>query len=567
LDSNLPVTIQHASEENRVAGRYIVLFKSAVADPEWEAKDIEVHTGGKLYHTYAHAVKGFSATLTPEAVEKLRHDPRVAMIEEDRKAQATSTMPPMFFALPLPTSPQFPVNWYLDRIDQRNLPLDNSFSFPSNAGEGVHIYLLDTGILGGINGLAGAGSHVEFVGRVGNGIVFDAPALDGTPVVGGDGSDCTGHGTFGASLLAGTTLGVAKLATLHPVRVICGGGSAEAIAGVNWITSEHLAHPGQKSIANAPFFIQGGPDPALDLAVQNSINAGVVYVISAGNQGPAGVHFDFVSGLDTGNACNTSPQRVGAALTVGAMGGVDGNSLPLGSPLPFKGFNNFISDTIPNFSDTGGCVDLYAPGVGMTGADYASTTAITGPPTPHHGTSWSAPVTSGVVALFLAANPTASPAQVASAINNNATQNLLVFADVGFGGPNRMLYSDFQTDLQTVGSSNQGGPLVGAQFTYTYQVHNNGPYNTMDPVIFTDTLPGSVSLVGVNAASPVACSGVATITCDVGRLAVGQHSVIAITVKATAPGTIANSATATLQSGQTDRAPANNTATVTVTAK
>ena len=574
LESNLPVTIQRAPQGSRVADRYIVLFKTAVADPEFEARDIEVHSGGKLHHTFTHALKGFAATLSPEAVEKLRHDPRVAMIQEDGPGHAMAAAPVQSTGIFVPTSPQSPApSWALDRIDQRNLPLDNSFSFPASGGAGVHIYILDSGILGGINGLAG--EHVELQGRVGSG--FDAI----TP--GGNANDCEGHGTFNAGLAAGTTFGVAKQAIVHPVRVLdCtldqGGGVnaaatlvSEIIAGIDWVTSDHLAHQPQKSVANMSLGT-APPNVALDLAVQNSINAGIVYVIAAGDA-PQQTLVDLTplapapTLIDIGDACNISPGRVGAAITVGAMTnyGKQGTSV--------------VPDLIHPRYDTGGCVDLFAPGDFMTSAGITTTTAISASSPPNGfnntGTSYAAPVVAGVAALFLGANPTANPSQVASAITTNATNNVLTwpFQFVPTGA-NRLLYSDFQTDIQTTVSSNQGAPAVGLLFTYTFQVHNSGPYNTMDSVLFTDTLPAGISVAnsiapGVSSIATTrgSCSGSTTITCDLGRLAVGDSAVIAISVLATTPGTYINAGTAVLQSGQTDRAPANNTASVTVTSK
>lgn len=545
-----PLPIHRVNSDRRMPDRYIVLFNAGIADPHAEAQDIAVHLGGKLHFTYSDAVQGFAATLTPDAVEKLRHDPRVALIEEDQMVQAAQ--------LPLPQSPQSPApSWALDRIDQRETLLDNSFSFPASAGEGVHIYVLDSGILGGVFGLAGA--HVELDGRIGNGIDIQVP--------GGNANDCDGHGTLVASLAAGTTFGIAKLATVHPVRVldcVLGGSSSGIIAGINWVIGEQQSHPGQKSVANMSLTVNG-IDLALDQAVQNLINAGVVVSIAAGNSANK---VDPITGADLGDSCNLSPQRVGAALTVGAMNNI---TQQIVGGVTFSG-----ADIITAFSDTGGCVDLYAPGANMTGAAITSTTAITGFPftgTGNNGTSFSAPLVAGVAAVFWNAHPTANASQVVSAITSNATQNTLIFPDVQ-NGPNRLLYSDFQTDIQAGVSSNQGAPAVGLLFTYTFQVHNNGPYNTMDSVLLTDTLPSGISVAnsiapGVSSITTTrgSCSGNTTITCDLGRLAVGDSAVIAITVLATAPGTYTNSGTAILQSGQTDRAPANNTASVTVTSK
>src|SRR5262245_20418950 len=470
-----PLTIRRAPAQSKIADRYIVLFRPEVTVPRQEARRIVRQLGGKIHFVYDRALHGFAATLSPEAAEKLTRDPRIALIEEDRMAEAAQ--------LPTLQSLQAPApSWALDRIDQRGPELDNSASFPSSAGAGVDIYIIDSGILGGIFGQAGA--HVEFEGRVGDG--FDA--VD----VGGNANDCVGHGTLVASLAAGTTYGVARLATLHPVRVLnCaeGGSSSQIIAGVNWVTSDHLSHPGQKSVANMSLTVNG-VDTAVDQAVQNSINAGVVYTIAAGNSGG---RTDLITGINLGDACNLSPQRVGAALTVGAM---DDTS-------------QAAPDRISNFSDTGGCVDLYAPGVLMTGAGITTTTAITGPPfttNRHNGTSYSAPLVAGVAATYLGAHPNAGASQAVSAINSNATVNALTFPDVP-SGPNRLLYSDFQTDVQTTVSSNNGAPPVGSQFAYTFQVRNNGPFNTMDSVLFTDNLPAGVGSVNV-ISSRGTCSGI-----------------------------------------------------------
>jgi len=530
-----PLVVHAAPPQEKIADRYIVLFNPAVTDPEQEARAIAAATAGTLHHTYAHAVKGFSATLSPGAVEILRHDSRVAWIEEDRRVHAA--------ALPLPQSPQQPPpSWALDRIDQTGPNLDGSFAFPTSAGSGVHIYILDTGVLGGILGAAGA--HVELDGRIGDGVDLATPSTQG--------NDCAGHGTLVASLAAGTTVGVAKRAIVHPVRVLdCaeGGNSSTVIAGINWVTADHLAHPGQKSVANMSLTLNG-VDTAVDQAVQNSINAGIVYTIAAGND--AG-RIDLLTGADLGDACNLSPQRVGGALTVGAM-----------DDVTLVSFGVF--DRITSFSDIGGCVDLYAPGVQMTGAAISSTTAMTGPPFDHlnhFGTSYSAPLVAGVAAYYFAAHPNANAPQVVSAILSNATLNALTFPNIS-SGPNRLLDTDFQTDIQATVSASSGAPAVGSQFNYTFQVKNNGPSNSMDPVLFTDVLPTAVSPVNV-VVSRGMCAGIAIVTCDLGPLAIGEQASIVVAVKAPlTPQSFTNTGIVTVQPGQTDRAPGNNSTTLTL---
>ena len=315
------------------------------------------------------------------------------------------------------------------------------------------------------------------------------------------------------------------------------------------MTADHLAHPGQKSIANMSLTLNG-VDTALDQAVQSSINAGIVYTIAAGNDGG---RIDPVTGADLGDACNLSPQRVGAALTVGAM-----------DDVTLAAFGAF--DRITSFSDVGGCVDLYAPGVQMTGAAISSSVAMTGPPFDglnHFGSSYSAPLVAGVAANYFAAHPNANASQVVSAILSNATADVLTFPNTS-SGPNRLLYTDFQTDIQATVSSSNGAPAVGSQFNYMFLVKNNGPFNSMDPVSFTDVLPTALSPVNV-VISRGTCTGTAIISCDLGLLAVGEQASIVVSV--TAPliaQSFTNTGSVTIPSGQTDRAPGNNSATLTL---
>jgi subtilisin family serine protease len=179
--------------------------------------------------------------------------------------------------------------WGLDRIDQRNLPLSGTFTY-TNTGSGVKAYVIDTGI---------RFSHSQFGGRAISG--FDA-------VDGGTADDCNGHGTHVAGTIGGSTYGVAKSVTLVGVRVLSCSGSGSTsgvIAGVDWVTGNHAA--GQPAVANMS--LGGGASSALDSAVNNSINDGVSYAIAAGN----GNFFGFAQ-----NACNYSPARVAAAMTISA---------------------------------------------------------------------------------------------------------------------------------------------------------------------------------------------------------------------------------------------------------
>jgi subtilisin family serine protease len=218
-------------------------------------------------------------------------------------------------------------------------------------------------------------------------------------------NDCNGHGTHVAGTVGGSTYGVAKNVTLYAVRVLgCNGSGSNSgvIAGVNWVTSNRVL----PAVANMS--LGGGASSALDTAVNNSINAGVTYAIAAGNS--------------NANACSYSPARVAAAITVGSTTNTDARS---------------------SFSNFGTCLDLFAPGSGITSAWHTNDTATN----TISGTSMATPHVAGVAALYLQTNPGASAATVRNALVGNATSGKVT--GPGSGSPNLLLYSIFGAPAPT----------------------------------------------------------------------------------------------------------------------
>lgn len=271
--------VAQADAGDQIPGRYIVMFNSGVTDAPGLARRLTSESSGQLGFVYEHAIKGFSAQLSPAAAEALAKNPNVALVEPDQVMSASTT--------------QAGATWGLDRIDQRNLPLSTTYTY-ANTGSGVTAYIIDTGILF---------SHTQFGGRATSG--YDAITA------GGNAADCNGHGTHVAGTVGGSTYGVAKSVALVAVRVLgCNGSGATSavIAGIDWVTANH------SSPAVANMSLGGSASSTLDAAVNNSIASGVTYAIAAGNGDFLGRQLD---------ACTQSPARVAAAITVSATNSLD----------------------------------------------------------------------------------------------------------------------------------------------------------------------------------------------------------------------------------------------------
>ncbi|MDQ3288425.1 MAG: S8 family peptidase [Pseudomonadota bacterium] len=361
--------------ENPLEGKYIVVLKEdSLTGPgaqglaiavEQAAVDLAAKFDLNVERVYGHALAGFAVDASEQNVARLLNDPRVEYVEED--------------SMVYPTTTQSGATWGLDRVDQRDRPLNGTYIYTPTASN-VRVYVIDSGILA---------SHTQFGGRV----LAGATAISD----GRGSSDCNGHGTHVAGTIGGSTWGVAKAVKLVPVRVFgCTGGSANStiISGIDWVRANAV----RPAVANMS--LGGGASSATDTATNNLINSGVTVVVAAGN--------------DNANACNYSPARVANAITVGSTSSNDYRS---------------------SFSNYGSCVNIFAPGSSIKSAWYTSTSATN----TISGTSMASPHVAGAAALYLSGNTGASPATVRSALYNKSTTGRLY--SIGSGSPNRLLYT------------------------------------------------------------------------------------------------------------------------------
>jgi subtilisin family serine protease len=395
-----------------IANRYIVTFRSNVANPVLEADNLMQGRGGQIHFRFNNAIKGFAATIPAAAINSIRNNPNVESIELDAEVKLNQV-----------ASPQNQVTWGLDRVDQRDRPLDTQYYFQYN-GSAVTAFVIDTGI---------RSDHIEFVGRI-------VPGY--TAVSDGNGTnDCNGHGTHVSGTIGRTTWGVAKAVKLAPVRVLDCAGSGTlsgVIAGIDWVAGSS-ARP---AVANLS--LGSSKSSTVNAAVAGAYNKGVTMVVAAGNS--------------NADACLYSPSSEPTAITVGAT---------------------TSSDARASYSNYGTCVDVFAPGSSITSAWNTSSTATN----TISGTSMASPHVAGIAALALSASPSANPSAVAQFILSNSSLNKV--SSIGTGSPNKLAYSMASGEpgvvqVQTVaiksliGSAKKAGKTWQAKVTVTVRDINSG---------------------------------------------------------------------------------------------
>ena len=351
-----------------IKNQYIVILNKDIGPAKDFAQNIAKQHGGRILQSYDSALKGFAIYLPDTAgtafIEAMKKNPQVLSVENDTVVNIDATTQ---------TNP----DWGLDRIDQKALPLNSTYSY-SQTGSGTTAYIVDTGILS---------THQEFSGRVLSGY---------TAISDGNGTtDCNGHGTHVAGTVGGTTYGVAKNVKLVPVRILgCdgSGASSNVIAGLDWI----LKNGSKPAVVNMS--LGGAASSSLDSAVENLYNNGYVMVVAAGNSNT--------------DACTSSPARTSNAITVAATDN---------------------TDTRASYSNYGSCVDIFAPGSQINSSWIGSNTATK----VLNGTSMATPHVAGVVAELLQSTPTATPQTITSNLLNQATSDVVKNPS---GSPNRLLY-------------------------------------------------------------------------------------------------------------------------------
>ncbi|UZD56602.1 S8 family peptidase [Shewanella algae] len=327
--------------------------------------------GIEVRQNFGNSLNGVLVKANAAQIQSLLKDPNIKYVEQDQRV----SIEPMVEA----AGDQGGATWGLDRIDQRDLPLNSNYHYDYD-GSGVTAFVIDTGV---------RNTHNEFGGRASSGYDF----IDND----NDSSDCNGHGTHVAGTIGGSTYGVAKNVNIVGVRVLnCSGSGTNSgvISGINWVKNNAQG----PSVANMS--LGGGASQALDDAVNAAVAAGISFVVAAGN--------------DNSNACNYSPARAANAVTVGSTTSTDSRS---------------------SFSNYGTCLDIYAPGSSITSAWYNSNSATN----TISGTSMASPHVAGVAALYLAENPVLSPTQLTNLLVSRASSGKV--GDAKTGSPNKLLYS------------------------------------------------------------------------------------------------------------------------------
>ncbi|MDX2059490.1 MAG: S8 family serine peptidase [Gemmatimonadales bacterium] len=425
------------AEAQDTAGRYIVMLKPGLVDGNRIARDLSASFAARTHHVFTYVFDGFAADLTSEAVRLLRARPEIAVVSADRPGKPDDVT-------------DFNAGWGLGRIDQRYGPSDFQFTY-GTTGSGVNVYVLGSGV---------QASHPHFApGQVVPAWTYDASKPATQP--------CDNHETGVASIIAGSEWGVARQAKIHSVRFSgCGiDWESNMVAAFQYVIANHVKPAIVNFSWGLPIPLSGWLSSPIANAAVAAKNAGILVVVSAGNNNENACYVDLLSG----NLGHT-PAAATPLLTVAATNSADQRA---------------------SFSNYGNCVDIFAPGVSI---DIAS---FQGGATTGSGTTFAAPFVTGVAALLYQKYPLDTPDQIHYAIRDGGTEG--VVGNPGPSSPNLLLYSNLPVPVRV---SIQGPSLVGpfmqcpylavveggrAPFTYNWYGVLNGAANQ---------IIGSISFAG-----------------------------------------------------------------------
>ncbi|GBC10777.1 hypothetical protein RclHR1_00990010 [Rhizophagus clarus] len=331
-----------AEDNNTEKKRFIVIFDKEVknaAEDHYEMMDFSIDG----------SIQGYTSYFTTEFAEAVGKMKNVKLVEEEKKIKENA---PQRFSRRTEDDDPTP---NIDHIDQAKRPLDGKFIYPDSAGEGVNIFIVDSGILL---------THDEFNGRAKFGRSFCQDCKR---------DDIDIHGTFVASIAAGKTVGAARKANIIDVRVLNAkgdGATADMIEGLSFVIDQHKNGKNKNSVINMSVGVHE-VSQALNHAVKEVTDAGIHIAVAAGN--------------DSQDACKESPASAISAITVGAT--------------------ESKSDAITDFSNFGKCVAIFAPGRNFFGAGVNSNNDYL----VRSGTSFSSPLVAGTLVLLISKSGNKSP--------------------------------------------------------------------------------------------------------------------------------------------------------------
>ena len=413
-------------------GTYIVQVKDGTAAT---VRALISKLGETPHDELTEVMDGFVLDLTDAEVATLRANSNVIQVVADQPMSLMDSQNPA-------------PSWGLDRIDQTNTTYDSTYNYPASAGAGVRVYIVDTGVMA---------SDPDFAGRIETGVDMLNQNLQG--------ADCNGHGTHVAGTVAGTKYGVAKKATIVPIRVLgCKGSGSWSgfISAMDWIIANHPT--GTPGVMNAS--LGGGKYQLVNDAVQKLFAAGITPVIAAGNS--------------NADACASSPSSSANAITVGASDSADNRS---------------------SFSNFGDCVDVFAPGSSIISNNFADSS--TGRSL--SGTSMAAPHVAGLAALYLGDNKAANPTAVTAAIQAGAQAGVVIDAKSAMGNylintkftnaalppvgaPTAVVASAITANSATISWAAPAGTQAATGYKVEYREANATAFSSIDSATTTTSL-------------------------------------------------------------------------------